>query len=353
MRLIFYRTGAIGDIIHCLPALKFIKEKYPEASIELVSHCEPLKKVLKYYAPYIDKIFITSKKDPVSKELLKSLKEEPCNTFTYLHSNWLKAIYLNIKFFKAKLNIYKKDLDLSSRENFLTAFDPSLKTLLLNERYDNSLLNSLLDYDCLKFSPNLDLEHHRGDESAEIGIWQECENAQKILNGVKPYIVIIPGVGKLRPQRAFPLERWEDFIRKLIENTNLDIKILGGPDEADLSLKLNVSLKLRSPTNTRIENLIGKLNLLESTQILESATKVYACDTGLLHIASALGKDIETIYSVTSEFRTGPYSPRAKIFRSKFCKCQNLKNFHDNKISCEYLASNGLPRCTQDLGFSC
>jgi ADP-heptose:LPS heptosyltransferase len=326
MRLIFYRTGAIGDIIHCLPALKFIKEKYPEASIELVTHCKPLKEVLKHYASYIDEVFIASKKDPAPTELLESLQAKPCDIFTYLHSNWLKAIYLNIKFFKAKLNIYKKDLDLSSRENFLTAFDPSLKPLLLNERYDNNLLNSLLDYDCL--------------------------NAHSSL-GSKPYIVIIPGVGKLRPQRALPLDRWEDFIKKLIRDTDLNIKILGGPDEAELSLKLNVNLKLRSPTNTRIENLIGKLNLLESTQILESAMKVYACDTGLLHIASALGKDIETIYSATSEFRTGPYSPRAKIFRSKFCKCQNLKNFHDNKISCEYLASNGLPRCTQDLGFSC
>ena len=342
MRLIFYRTGAIGDVIHCLPALKFIKEKYPEASIELVTHCKPLKEVLKHYASYIDEVFIASKKDPAPTELLESLQEKPCDIFTYLHSNWLKAIYLNIKFFKAKLNIYKKDLDLSSRENFLTAFDPSLKPMLLNERYDNNLLNSLLDYDCLKLSPYLDLNDHTNLE----------HNAQKILNRNKPYIVIIPGVGKLRPQRAFPLERWEDFIRKLIANTNLDIKILGGPDEAELSLKLNVSLKLRSPTNTRIENLIGKLNLLESTRILESAIKVYACDTGLLHIASALGKDIETIYSVTSEFRTGPYSPRAKILRSKFCKCQNLKNFHDNKISCEYLASNGLPRCTQDLEFS-
>jgi ADP-heptose:LPS heptosyltransferase len=326
MRLIFYRTGAIGDIIHCLPALKFIKEKYPEASIELVTHCKPLKEVLKHYAAYIDKVFIASKKDPAPTELLESLQEKPCDIFTYLHSNWLKAIYLNIKFFKAKLNIYKKDLDLSSRENFLTAFDPSLKPLLLNERYDNNLLNSLLDYDCL--------------------------NAHSS-SGSKPYIVIIPGVGKLRPQRALPLDRWEDFIKKLIRDTDLNIKILGGPDEADLSLKLNVSLKLRSPTNTRIENLIGKLDLLESTQVLESAMKVYACDTGLLHIASALGKDIETIYSVTSEFRTGPYSPRAKILRSKYCKCQNLKNFHDNKISCEYLATNGLPRCTQDLGFSC
>jgi ADP-heptose:LPS heptosyltransferase len=342
MRLIFYRTGAIGDVIHCLPALKFIKEKYPEASIELVTHCKPLKEVLKHYASYIDEVFIASKKDPAPTELLESLQEKPCDIFTYLHSNWLKAIYLNIKFFKAKLNIYKKDLDLSSRENFLTAFDASLKPLLLNERYDNNLLNSLLDYDCLKLSPYLDLNDHTNLE----------HNAQKILNRNKPYIVIIPGVGKLRPQRAFPLERWEDFIRKLIANTNLDIKILGGPDEAELSLKLNVSLKLRSPTNTRIENLIGKLNLLESTQVLESAIKVYACDTGLLHIASALGKDIETIYSVTSEFRTGPYSPRAKILRSKFCKCQNLKNFHDNKISCEYLATNGLPRCTQDLEFS-
>lgn len=329
MRFIFYRTGAIGDVIHCLPALKYLKEKYPEASIELLTHCEGLKAVLESYAPFLDAAYIGSKKRAIPNELLESLKSRPCDIFTYLHSNFLKAILLNLKFFKAKkINIYKKDLELSSRENFLLAFERNMKPDLLQERYDNNLLNSLLDYECLKSSLNISAA------------------------AVKPYIVVVPGVGKLRPQRAFPLSRWESFIQKILNETDFDIKILGGPDEAELSLRLNLDLKLRSPENKRIENLIGKLDLLETTRILELATKVYACDTGLLHIAAALGKEIETIYSVTSEFRTGPYSPNVKIFRSKYCKCQYLKNFHDNKTKCPYVYTDNLPRCIEDLNFT-
>jgi len=329
MRFIFYRTGAIGDVIHCLPALKYLKEKYPEASIELLTHCQGLKAVLENYAPYLDAVYIGSKKQPVPKDLLESLQISHCDVFTYLHSNWVKAISLNLKFFKArKINVYKKDLELSSRENFLLAFERDIKSDLLRERYDSNLLNSLLDYECLK----------------------PLKSVPPSVS--KPYIVVVPGVGKLRPQRAFPLSRWEGFIQRLIAESDSDIKILGGPDEAELSLRLNLDLKLRSPENKRIENLIGKLDLLETTRVLESATKVYACDTGLLHIAAALGREIETIYSVTSEFRTGPYSPNAKILRSKYCKCHHLKNFHDNKTKCPYVYGDNLPRCIEDLNFS-
>jgi len=342
MRLIFYRTGAIGDVIHCLPALKFIKKQNPEASLELVTHCAALKDVLEIYASYIDKVFIATKKDPVPEDLRLSLRDKAADVFTYLHSNWLRAWYLKLKYFpEASLKIYKKDLTLSSRENFLYAFDPSLKSSILNERYDNGLLNALLDYNCLE-------SHFIQHDSA---IYNDLND--KHINLDSPYLVIVPGVGKLRPQRAFPLARWEEFINRLLRETDYKIKILGGADEAELSLYLNVNLKLRSSSNTRIENLIGKLSLLESTRVLESATKIYACDTGLLHIASALDKDVETIYSVSSEFRTGPYSPRAKILRSKYCKCAALKGFHDNKTKCKYLSSNDLPRCTEDLSFSC
>ena len=266
---------------------------------------------------FIDNVYCVGKKLAEEKELLMSLEEEPCDEFIYLHSNWWRGMYFNFKYFKAsKFKPYKKDLELSSRHNFLTAYEPSLKEDLKAEKLK-------LDYKVL------DLEQ----------------------NSTEKYLVIVPGVGKLRPQRSYPLKEWMILIQKIINETNYNVKILGGPDEIDLSLQLSLDLRLRSKENTRIENLIGKLSLIDSAKILANAVRVYSGDTGLLHIASALGKETSSFYTVTSEFRTGPFSPSAELLRSDFCKCAKLKNFHDNKTKCKNLSITGLPKCVDDLKF--
>ncbi|NQY80322.1 MAG: glycosyltransferase family 9 protein [Candidatus Caenarcaniphilales bacterium] len=318
MRLIFYRTGAIGDIIHTLPALKFIKEQNPSFRVDLVIRTKPVKELLDLYAPYIDNVYNVGKKLAEEKELLESLKEAPCDEFIYLHSNWWRGLFFNYKYFKAKkFKPYKKDLSLSSRHNFLTAYNPDSKSDLLSSAL-------VLDHKVLDIP--------------------EASNEK--------YLVVVPGVGKLRPQRAYPLKEWMIFIKRVISETDYDVKILGGPDEIDLSLELSLAMKLRSKENTRIENLIGKLSLIDSAKVLAKADKVYSGDTGLLHIASALGKETKSFYTVTSEFRTGPSSPLAEVLRSGSCKCKDLKNFHDNKTKCKYLTVTGLPRCVEELKFS-
>ena len=330
MRLIFFRTGAIGDIIHVLPALKYIKKENPSYRIDLVIKTKPLLEVFSNYVSFIDNVYNVEKKIFSNSELIDSLAEETCDEFIYLHSNWWKGWYFNYKYFKAgKFKAYKKDLDLSSRENFLTAYDSNLKAAL----QDKSLV---LDSHCLV-----------AKQGRKLG--QEPSNKETFTK--KKYIVIVPGVGKLRPQRAYPLKEWMILIKKFIAETDYDLKILGGPDEIEISLNLSLELKLRSKENTRIENLIGKLSLLETTDVLAGAEAVYSADTGLLHIASALDKVTYSTYTVTSEFRTGPYSAKAEVFRSSFCKCADLKNFNDNKTKCKYLGLSGLPRCVDDLKY--
>ena len=143
MRLIFFRTGAIGDIIHVLPALKYIKKENPSYRIDLVIKTKPLLEVFSNYVSFIDNVYNVEKKIFSNSELMDSLAEEPCDEFIYLHSNWWKGWYFNYKYFKAgKFKAYKKDLDLSSRENFLTAYDSNLKAAL----QDKSLV---LDSHCL------------------------------------------------------------------------------------------------------------------------------------------------------------------------------------------------------------
>lgn len=318
MRLIFYRTGAIGDIIHTLAAIKFVKEQNPSFRVDLVIRTKPVKDLLDLYAHYIDNVYNVGKNLAKEQELLDSLKEVPCDEFIYLHSNWWRGLFLNYKYFMAKkFKSYKKDLSLSSRYNFLTAYDPDLKSDL----HSGALV---LDHKVLDIP-----------EASNEG-----------------YLVVVPGVGKLRPQRAYPLKEWMIFIKRVITETDYDLKILGGPDEIDLSLELSLVMKLRSKENTRIENLIGKLCLVDSAKVLAKADKVYSGDTGLLHIASALGKETKSFYTVTSEFRTGPFSPLAEVLRSESCKCKDLDNFHDNKTKCKYLTASGLPRCVEGLKFS-
>lgn len=330
-RLIFFRSGAIGDIIHCLPFIKLVSERFAGARIDFIIANKQLKDLLELRAPYISNIYFSSSKDiSGSKEFLDSLKQHPVDKFIYLHSTFLKGLWWNFKYIKSKeFYTYKKDLSFNAQANFALTLFPELKSQLRLDPY------KVLDYRVLE-----GLGFSGGSEP----------KAQP------PYISIVPGVGSLRPHRAFPLERWMDFIVELINDTNLNIKLLGGPDEINISRILDIELKKRVGDlefSKRIENLIGKTSLIEVAEILENSSHLYSCDTGMLHIGAALGVSISSIFSVTSELRTGPFNPEAIVLRPKSCICcSKTKNRGNEKKYCSYLEkfdSGFYPKCTKDL----
>lgn len=268
--------------MHCLPSIKYVKAKFPQHSIEIMLGSGQIAELLKAAAPFLDKVWHISHKGIFNKafapvqnqdeqDLLDSLSDSQVDYFIFLHSSFLKAYYLNFRFFKAKfMNIYKRNDSLSAVENFAEVCNV----------HDFKKLDS----------KTLDIRTHKED-----------------------YIAVVPGVGHLRPHRAIPLESW----KKLIEKTNLPVKILGGPDEKELSKEIDA---LYLPE--RVENLIGKTSLLELAKILKSAKHLYSCDTGILHIAAALNVPSTSYFSITSEKRFGPFNPNAEVLRGENCKCQ-------------------------------
>ncbi len=78
----------------------------------------------------------------------------------------------------------------------------------------------------------------------------------------------------------------------------------------------------------KIYNACGKYNLNQSSAIIDKSLLVITSDTGLMHIASALNKDIISIWGNTvPEFGLHPYMPRdtgskTKIFEIKDLKCR-------------------------------
>lgn len=311
-RIVFYRIGAIGDIIHTLPLIKLTAEFNPQSTIELIVGSKQVKELLDASCNFITNVYVIKHKgifdkplklfpklDDDEQALKDSFEERPPNEFIYLHSNVLKAKVLNKRIVNAKkLFVYKRDPSLSAVSNYVTARYPDLKEDLLDNPYlvlKHKLLNPTLP-------------------------------ATKQQSSSK-YICIVLGVGSLRPHRAYPLLKWVQFIDDLLAKTNMSIKILGGPDEIELSKEFELMLSRRSAslkntTYDRVENLIGKTSLLELAHILKDSEKLYSADTGILHIAAALGVSIKSIFSITSEKRFGPFSPEAQVLRSPVCKCK-------------------------------
>ncbi len=338
MRKLIYRIGAIGDVIHTLPAIKLLRKLEPNSRIDLVVGTEDLRCMLSSAAPYINNIYVAKKSPQESKELILSLDQDPVDEFIYMHSGFWKAWYFQQRYIHArKLSCYRKDTNVGARENFVLTIFPQLRSEILAKQYTAEIFK-ILDYKCLQVS------------------------------GTKPshdYICIVPGVGHVRPTRAYPLDYWLQVIGQLLRKTDLEIRILGGPDEEAMSHELFIALTaeakaleseakrrgqpLTKSPEQRLVNLVGKTSLTELIPVLSSARMVLAADTGILHIASALGLATISIYTVTSELRTGPHSPQALVLRSNSCACNpSFKNKGNEQKHCSQI-KNGYAGCVWDI----
>jgi ADP-heptose:LPS heptosyltransferase len=328
-RIVFYRIGAIGDIIHTLPLLALTRELNPQARIEYIVGSKQVAELLEKYAGYIDKVHAIKHKGifdkpfrflPTNdeKDLVASFNESPVDEFYYLHGNQLKAKVLNSRVIKAKkLFVYKRDDSLSAVSNYVSCRYPDLKADLLENPYRVLKSNTLSLRANAKQSP--------------------CPDKN---------ISIVLGVGAMRPSRAYPLIKWIKFIEYLLVNTkDYKINILGGPDELELSTEFEETLARRketlhygwfnqAPDFSRVNNLIGKTSLVELAEILKNTDRLFSADTGILHIAAAVDTPITSIFSITSEKRFGPFKKDAKVLRSSKCQC--ALSFSNLPKHCEY-----------------
>lgn len=119
-------------------------------------------------------------------------------------------------------------------------------------------------------------------------------SVRSLLGNPDDYAVILPGTNWAT--KRWPREYFEALIEPLQERYGLKCVIAGGKDVADM----NVSW-------SRASNLSGRTRLKELIALLEGSRLVIANDSGPMHIASALGKPLVTLFGPTSAVRTGPY----------------------------------------------
>ena len=120
--------------------------------------------------------------------------------------------------------------------------------------------------------------------------------------GLKPQdrlVVLNPGAG--RPDKRWPIARFRDLARSLVDDAGAAVLVIWGPNELDDARAIVDG----SPAG-RV-SLAPPTDLDELLAVLRRASVVVASDTGPLHMAAALGTPCVGLYGPTSAERNGPY----------------------------------------------
>jgi ADP-heptose:LPS heptosyltransferase len=98
----------------------------------------------------------------------------------------------------------------------------------------------------------------------------------------------------------FP-EQIAECSRMIQERYGLDVVLLGSRQDE------MVAAEAQARWNRRVTNVVGQTSLRESVGIIARARVSIGPDTGLMHIAAAVGTPVVSLWGATNPSRSGPY----------------------------------------------
>lgn len=120
----------------------------------------------------------------------------------------------------------------------------------------------------------------------------------------RPAIGMMPGA-EYGPAKQWPLDYFHQLAKKLIAD-GYEIRVFGGPKDHDGANTIAEGLP-------QAHNLCGKTALADAVDLLADCRQVVTNDSGLMHVAAAVGVRIHALYGSSSPAYTPPLTDNAVI----------------------------------------
>lgn len=119
----------------------------------------------------------------------------------------------------------------------------------------------------------------------------------------RPYVTLMPGA-EFGPAKRWPAARYAQLASEL-STRGLAIVLLGSPNEAGATA--DIARLVDGATD-----LAGKTRLEDAIDLIGGADLAVCNDSGLMHVAAAVGTPLVAVYGSTSPANTPPLSPQAE-----------------------------------------
>ncbi len=291
MKILIIRFSSIGDVVLTTPVIRCCKQQLKNAELHFVT--KAIFKSTLEHNPNIDKLITF---ENYFTEALPQLKKENYDFVIDLHNN-LRSTRLKLALGK-KSSTFKK-LNIK-------------KWLAVNLKSKTALPDVHIVQRYLEAAASLGVK----DDGKGLDYFISEKDAVDIVS-INPILkngFVSLVVGGSYYTKKIPLNK----LIEICNNSKLPIVLLGGKE--DSAIAEQVISKTKNTFNT-----CGKFTLNQSAFIIQHSTFIITSDTGLMHIASAFGKKIFSLWGNTiPQFGMYPYKPAegSKILEVKNLKCR-------------------------------
>lgn len=122
--------------------------------------------------------------------------------------------------------------------------------------------------------------------------------------GGRPAIGMMPGA-EYGPAKQWPLPYFHRLAAMLVEG-GFEVRVFGGPKDSPAGEEIVRGL-------THAWNLCGETRLEDAVDLLGDCQQVVTNDSGLMHVAAAVGTRIQAIYGSSSPSYTPPLTDNAQV----------------------------------------
>ena len=328
MKICIVKLSAMGDIIHAMIALQFIKKNFPNVTIDWIVE-DGFKGVLENN-PDIDNIL------PVNLKAIKKNKLEIFNQIKllneYAKNNYdividaqglLKsAIVSKIvggRIVGSEIIGFDKD---SIREGIASWFYD--KTVAIG--YEQNVIDRNIEVLCKSLGLNILNED----------ILSKKEFLYFNENNISETFDIIFVVGASKPNKMYPKEKYLEVAEQLKENI---LVVWGNDEEYEIAQWLS--------SQSTFISIASKGNLNDLKRIISKAKLIIGSDTGPTHMAWALNIPSITIFGNTPEYRNTYITDINKVIKSS-SEVDPLK-LDKNDFSIQDIKSSDVVTLAKDL----
>lgn len=299
-KILVCHTGAwIGDMVLLTPALRALKQAYPESALTIF--LRPLVRDLMKSNPYVDKCIVDTKTKGQFKSLMKlgrQIREHNFDIAVVLHPTSFRNALLP---FIARIP-NRVGSNYRGRGFLLTASCSHNTNLHEVDRYLSIL--HLLNINTVSLEKSSDITSSLS--STYLEFWHTDADRQMIQQVLQNEGVshnerlIAVNLGTTWQTKRWDARNFAEVINQ-ISSAAPDVKIVltGSSSEKIIVEKLSLS--------ESIINLIGKTDILQLGALLERCEVCLTCDSGPMHIAAAVGTPTVALFGPTDPKRHRPY----------------------------------------------
>ncbi|WP_028579145.1 lipopolysaccharide heptosyltransferase II [Desulfogranum japonicum] len=321
-RILIRSTNWIGDAVMTTPAVRSIRENFPESEISML------------VLPWVADVF---KYSPRIDNLLYYDRNGRHNG---LKGKWKLGRELAREQF---------DCAILLQNAFEAALISCIAGIPVRGGYTTDARGLLLSHG-VKKAPDIGLKHQvhyyqemvqglglkPSENKLEMFVPEEIQQKarQRLLQlttaqAQRPLIGFNPGAA-YGPAKRWPAKQFADLARRICMEMDADIAVFG--TEADQATASLIGDSVPEPD--RILDFTGKTQLIEAIALIQCCSAFVTNDSGLMHVAAALDTPLVAIFGSTDHIATGPFSERAKIIRKDLpcspCKKTDCPKQHLN-----------------------